>query len=101
LAIRPQNCYRTPIPGHVRNSHSHVLPYGSVEDAYNQDLSLRRADSVRGYLAGKGIASARLTSAGRGESAPVATNESAAGRQQNRRVEVVIENDMPAAVVTR
>ena len=61
---------------------------GSEE--YNQDLSQRRADSVKRYLVGHGIETARLSSAGRVENAPVADNESSAGRQQNRRVEVVI-----------
>ena len=56
----------------------------------NQSLSERRADAVKRYLVGQGVGSARLTSSGRGESDPVADNESAAGRQQNRRVEVVI-----------
>jgi outer membrane protein OmpA-like peptidoglycan-associated protein len=59
-------------------------------DEYNQELSQRRADAVKGYLVGSGVGTARLSSAGRGENAPVADNESAAGRQQNRRVEVVI-----------
>jgi outer membrane protein OmpA-like peptidoglycan-associated protein len=57
---------------------------------YNQALSQRRADAVKQYLVGRGIDSTRLSSAGRGENAPVADNESAGGRQQNRRVEVVI-----------
>jgi outer membrane protein OmpA-like peptidoglycan-associated protein len=61
---------------------------GSEE--FNQDLSQRRADAVKGYLVGQGVGTARLSSAGRGESAPVGDNASAAGRQQNRRVEVVI-----------
>jgi outer membrane protein OmpA-like peptidoglycan-associated protein len=61
---------------------------GSEE--YNQDLSQRRADAVKRYLVGQGVETTRLSSAGRGEDAPVADNESAAGRQQNRRVEVVI-----------
>ena len=56
----------------------------------NQSLSERRANAVKNYLVGQGVGSARLTSSGRGESSPVADNESAAGRQQNRRVEVVI-----------
>jgi outer membrane protein OmpA-like peptidoglycan-associated protein len=56
----------------------------------NQALSERRADSVKRYLVGRGVQSARLSSSGRGENAPVADNESASGRQQNRRVEVVI-----------
>lgn len=56
----------------------------------NQMLSERRADSVKRYLVGRGVRSERLSSSGRGENAPVADNESPGGRQQNRRVEVVI-----------
>jgi outer membrane protein OmpA-like peptidoglycan-associated protein len=56
----------------------------------NQSLSQRRADAVKGYLVGRGVSSVRLSSSGRGENSPVADNESASGRQQNRRVEVVI-----------
>ena len=59
-------------------------------DEMNQSLSQRRADAVKGYLVGQGVSSTRLSASGRGESSPVADNESAAGRQQNRRVEVVI-----------
>jgi outer membrane protein OmpA-like peptidoglycan-associated protein len=59
---------------------------------YNQGLSERRADSVKSYLAGQGIGSIRLSASGMGESDPVASNDSAAGRQQNRRVEVIISN---------
>jgi outer membrane protein OmpA-like peptidoglycan-associated protein len=59
-------------------------------DEMNQSLSERRADAVKRYLINQGVGSARLTSTGRGENSPVADNESAAGRQQNRRVEVVI-----------
>ncbi len=59
-------------------------------DEYNQDLSERRADAVKGYLVRQGVETSRLSSTGRGENSPVADNESAAGRQQNRRVEVVI-----------
>jgi len=61
-------------------------------EAYNQDLSERRAESVRSYLASRGIAPARLSSSGKGEYGPVADNGSATGRQQNRRVEVTISN---------
>jgi outer membrane protein OmpA-like peptidoglycan-associated protein len=65
---------------------------------YNQGLSQRRADSVKAYLVGQGIGSVRLVAAGKGENAPVAGNDSAAGRQQNRRVEVII-NNAPAAAL--
>jgi outer membrane protein OmpA-like peptidoglycan-associated protein len=64
---------------------------------YNQGLSERRADSVKAYLAGQSIASTRLSALGKGESDPVAGNDSSAGRQQNRRVEVIISNP-PAAL---
>jgi outer membrane protein OmpA-like peptidoglycan-associated protein len=65
-------------------------------EQYNQGLSERRADSVKSYLAGQGIGLIRLSASGKGESGPVADNSSATGRQQNRRVEVVISNP-PAA----
>jgi outer membrane protein OmpA-like peptidoglycan-associated protein len=63
---------------------------------YNQGLSQRRADSVRTYLVGQGVGSVRLSASGMGESGPVAGNDSAAGRQQNRRVEVIINNPQAA-----
>jgi outer membrane protein OmpA-like peptidoglycan-associated protein len=63
---------------------------------YNQALSQRRADSVRSYLVRQGIGSGRLTASGMGMSDPVAGNDSASGRQQNRRVEVIVSNP-PAA----
>lgn len=59
---------------------------------YNQGLSQRRADSVRSYLTQQGIGSQRLTASGMGLNRPIAGNDSAAGRQQNRRVEIIIEN---------
>jgi outer membrane protein OmpA-like peptidoglycan-associated protein len=61
-------------------------------EAYNQDLSQRRADAVKSYLVGQGIAADRLVTAGKGMNNPIADNGTAAGRQQNRRVEVVIGN---------
>jgi outer membrane protein OmpA-like peptidoglycan-associated protein len=57
--------------------------------ASNQDLSDRRAQSVRTALVGMGVGAARLSSRGHGEDDPVADNDAAAGRQMNRRVEVV------------
>jgi outer membrane protein OmpA-like peptidoglycan-associated protein len=59
---------------------------------YNHGLSQRRADSVKSCLVGKGIGELRLTALGKGGSKPVAGNDSAAGRERNRRVEVIISN---------
>ena len=56
----------------------------------NQRLSQRRADSVRRYLVSKGVSSPNLTSKGYGEVSPVASNNTAAGKAQNRRVELKI-----------
>ncbi|NIC04090.1 OmpA family protein [Billgrantia bachuensis] len=55
---------------------------------YNMDLSQRRADSVRDFLVSRGIDTNRMTTRGYGEEQPVATNETDAGRAQNRRVEI-------------
>jgi OOP family OmpA-OmpF porin len=57
---------------------------------YNQRLSERRADSVRNYLEKLGVAGGRLTAKGFGKSNPVATNDTAEGRAQNRRVELIV-----------
>jgi outer membrane protein OmpA-like peptidoglycan-associated protein len=59
-------------------------------DAINQPLSERRAESVANFLVGKGVTRNRLTTVGNGSHQPVADNNTAAGRSQNRRVEVVI-----------
>jgi outer membrane protein OmpA-like peptidoglycan-associated protein len=63
---------------------------------YNQGLSERRAGAVRAYLLDQGVSSMRLTSFGKGASDPVAGNDTASGRQQNRRVEVIISNSTAA-----
>ena len=59
-------------------------------DSYNLDLSRRRAEAVANALIQDGVDPTRVSSQGLGESQPVATNDTAAGRQQNRRVEVVV-----------
>ena len=63
-------------------------------DASNQSLSERRAESVRAYLVQNKILAATVGTAGFGESKPVATNDTASGRQQNRRVELVVSGDI-------
>ena len=59
-------------------------------DAYNQDLSTRRAAAVREALVQGGVPADRIVSVGYGKTQPVATNDTPAGRQQNRRVEVIV-----------
>jgi OmpA-OmpF porin, OOP family len=59
-------------------------------DAYNQRLSVRRAESVKAYLASKGIEANRVYTEGKGEKQPVADNKTADGRAKNRRVEIEV-----------
>lgn len=68
----------------------HTDSVGTEE--YNQELSQRRADAVREALRNRGVDSDRIQAVGKGKGFPVASNDSAGGRQQNRRVEIVIEN---------
>jgi outer membrane protein OmpA-like peptidoglycan-associated protein len=58
--------------------------------AYNQRLSDRRADAVSGYLEDLGVRGSRIDAIGHGESNPKASNNTASGRQQNRRVEIYV-----------
>ncbi len=58
-------------------------------EAYNQSLSERRANSVKDYLTSKGVASSSLRAVGKGESSPVSSNDTRAGRAENRRVDVL------------
>lgn len=68
----------------------HTDDVGSSDSNYG--LSLRRADAVKGYLTSHGVGGDRVTTSGKGESSPVAANDTAFGRQQNRRVEVIISD---------
>jgi outer membrane protein OmpA-like peptidoglycan-associated protein len=77
------------VPGARVSVEGHTDSSGS--DAYNQSLSERRAASVKDYLVGKGVEAGRLTTAGFGESQPVADNATDEGRALNRRVELKVQ----------
>jgi outer membrane protein OmpA-like peptidoglycan-associated protein len=62
-------------------------------ESMNQDLSRRRADAVRGSLVIRGVEAGRMATEGYGEAYPVAGNDSASGRQMNRRVEIVLSDE--------
>jgi outer membrane protein OmpA-like peptidoglycan-associated protein len=62
-------------------------------DDYNLQLSQQRADAVRDFLTQQGVPVADITSIGLGKSDPVASNDTSAGRQQNRRVELVVSGE--------
>jgi OmpA-OmpF porin, OOP family len=76
-------------PSQVVRIEGHTDSQGS--SAYNETLSQRRAESVRAALVAAGVDPARVTAVGMGEAVPVASNATAAGRQQNRRVEIILE----------
>jgi OOP family OmpA-OmpF porin len=64
-------------------------------DAYNQKLSVRRAEAVKAYLVSKGIEKNRVYTEGKGEKQPVADNKTAEGRAKNRRVEIEVVGTRP------
>jgi outer membrane protein OmpA-like peptidoglycan-associated protein len=70
----------------------HASRESAAQEAYNQRLSERRAQTVADALERNGVNNSRISSHGLGTRAPIATNDSESGRQQNRRVEVIIEN---------
>lgn len=78
----------------INNPDTNINIYGHTDskgaDDYNQKLSERRANSVKNYLMAKGVASSRMFPMGVGEREPVASNDTDAGRAQNRRVEFAI-----------
>ena len=83
-------------PGLALQVEGHTDDIGA--DDYNQRLSEQRGKAVRDYLTGQGIAQDSVTTRGLGETQPVASNENAAGRQQNRRVELVVSGDIIGAL---
>ena len=79
--LKGDNNIKVTVEGHTDNT-------GSAEK--NQTLSEKRAASVRDYLVSAGVPGDRVSAVGKGSTQPIATNKTAAGRQQNRRVELVI-----------
>jgi len=75
-------------PGLKVQLEGHTDSVGS--DEYNMKLSQQRADSVRTYVVSQGVPAETVTAVGLGKADPVATNDNAAGRQQNRRVDMVV-----------
>jgi outer membrane protein OmpA-like peptidoglycan-associated protein len=63
-------------------------------ESFNQTLSEQRASAVREYLTTSGISPAFVTAKGFGKTMPVASNDTSAGRQQNRRVELVVSGEV-------
>jgi outer membrane protein OmpA-like peptidoglycan-associated protein len=69
-------------------------------DDYNMKLSDNRAGAVRDFLVAQGVPAASVTSQGFGKTMPVADNGTAAGRQQNRRVELVVSGEILGTTLT-
>jgi OmpA-OmpF porin, OOP family len=70
-------------------------------DEYNMSLSENRALSVKSALIAKGVDPTRVVAVGKGEGVPVASNDNSAGRQQNRRVEIIVSNPAPQSGVAQ
>jgi len=79
-------------PGLKLQLEGHTDAIGS--DDYNLKLSQQRADAVRDFLVEQGVPVANISAVGLGKDSPVASNDTAAGRQQNRRVELVVSGDV-------
>lgn len=85
-------------PGLKMEVEGHTDSIGS--DAYNQKLSEDRANAVRSFLVSQGLNSANITARGYGKTRPVASNATDAGRQQNRRVEMVVSGEILGTTVS-
>ena len=76
------------------NPQTNILIVGHTDNTggvqLNQDLSVRRAEAVKSYITAARVDGSRLSTSGKGESEPIGDNKTAAGRAQNRRVEIVI-----------
>jgi outer membrane protein OmpA-like peptidoglycan-associated protein len=79
-------------PGLKLAAEGHTDSTGTPE--FNQKLSVKRAESVQEYLGGQGVPRDGLTASGFGEARPIASNTTAAGRQQNRRVELIVSGEV-------
>ena len=86
MALREQSGRKVLIEGHTDNVGG---------DEANQELSQRRAQAVQLALTQRGVARDQITAIGKGETFPVASNDDAAGRQANRRVELIFSEDQP------
>ncbi len=100
-AIKPQlRSVLDPFANSLRDDpHSRLVVIGHTDStgspAINDPLSLDRAQSVRDYLAARGVAPTRIETAGHGEREPVADNATEAGRAKNRRVEIFLREPNP------
>ena len=85
-------------PGLTLQIEGHTDSVGS--DEFNQQLSERRADSVRDFLAEQGVPASSITAHGFGKTQPVASNDTPEGRQRNRRVEIVVNGESIGAMAS-
>jgi outer membrane protein OmpA-like peptidoglycan-associated protein len=86
------NIIRRDAPNRRITVEGHASRESAAQEAYNQRLSERRANTVADALQRNGVDGRNLSSQGLGTRAPIASNDTESGRQQNRRVEVIIEN---------
>jgi outer membrane protein OmpA-like peptidoglycan-associated protein len=86
------NIIRRDAPNRRVTVEGHASRESAAQEAYNQRLSERRANTVADALERNGVNNKNISSQGLGTRAPIASNDTESGRQQNRRVEVIIEN---------